>query len=82
MTEYMLPDIFITKGVAAPIRYAGSDTANFVLNPKQENISKRLIQVISAIAAGKIYVSENHSIGKSIITATMAVIILFNIYNY
>ena len=45
----------------------------------QENISYKLMHVMSAMAAGKIYVSENHKIGKRIMTATMEVIILFNI---
>ena len=71
--------VFAKKGIPNPIIYAGSVTANLVLNPRQENISNKLIQLATAIANGNTNVSENQSIGKSIITATMAVIILFNI---
>ena len=75
----LLPYNLITNGIAAPITYAGNVTACLVLNPRHENISYKLMHVTSARAAGKIYVSENHKIGKSIITATTEVIILFNI---
>ena len=79
ITVFILPNIFMIKGVDAPIRYAGNVTANFDLNPRQAKISYKPTHVMIANAAGKIYVSENHNIGKKIIVATIEVIILFNI---
>ena len=79
ITMVIFPNNLIRNGVAAPKRYAGKVTASFVLNPIQENISYKATQVINANAAGKIYVLENHKIGKSIIMATTEVIVRFNI---
>ena len=73
------PTYFPINGSAAPMMYAGRVTENLCLKPRQENISNRLMQVTMAMAAGNTYVFDNHRIGKSIITATMAVITLFNI---